>query len=58
MKRVGSVPARSRCGWCRAATTATARRTGKGWAATAGALPRAEMQMAQRLESPEAVAWV
>lgn len=58
MKRVDAVAVLSRCGWCRAATIATALRTGRGCAATAGALPSTDMQIAQRLEWWDVSAWV
>lgn len=56
MWRVGPDPALCRCDWRGAATIATVRRAGKGWAAAAGTLPAIEMQIVQPLE-PEAVAW-
>jgi hypothetical protein len=58
MKRVEPVAALSSCGWRRAGTIATVRRTGRGWIAAAGAEPGAEVQIAQRLEWRDVVAWV
>ena len=58
MKRVGSVDSRSLCRSCRTATIATMDNAGNGRTATTGALLCTEMQIEQRLDLPEMVAWV